>query len=693
MAGAKINIGVTGVAQFKQGMNQAKQAAKTLDAQLALTEKEFRATGDAEGYMAKKTAELKAKLEAQKSVVDNAQRALEQMAKNGVDRSSASYQKLYQEMLKAKGELLDTENALNGVADAGDQASDGVSEMNAQLKRIGDGVNYDNITNGLEKIESGIENVISKAFKMGQALVRNTLGAGAWADELATTATQWEDTLESMSGGKSTTEFLQRMRYTSSIIDTDVDTILDASDKLKKNREKGGKEFMGALAYLGIDPHGKNDMDLFWEAGEAIQALGKDEDKVSYAQQIFGKSWRDLMPLFKAGREEYEKWNNSWSVVSDEQVENLTKMDDAFQVMNNQWTTLKNTVLAELSTVLTPLMEKLTALMEKFNEYLQTPQGQEMLQHLSDALLGMFEDITKIDPEKVMEGLIGIFDKIKEGLEWIINNKDTLVGALKVIAAGFGLLKLGNLAMNVVKISDGFKNILGLGGGKAAAGGDTVVDATTTAASTAGSFVPFLKTIAFTTLLSYMGAKALGDYRRANPEKILGTEQHLEAKVGKDEELRSMFAQWVDYQAQAERVDPDDENRVIEIYDRITELWDAMQGHEGFGALFDSYNAWRQEQGLSNSQWELPDEWRSNGLVEKMDKMTAVAEDMTGDTANRNKATSEMAAAANNMQGLPAAIEMAVRNGVSNIRVYLDGQLVSNSVGNTMANAIAGLVK
>jgi hypothetical protein len=342
---------------------------------------------------------------------------------------------------------------------------------------------------------------------------------------------------------------------------------------------------------------------------------------------------------------------------------------------------------------LTPLMEKLTALMEKFNEYLQTPQGQEMLQHLSDVLLGMFEDISKIDPNEVMKGLTKIFDDIKKGLQWIIDNKQTLVDALKVIAAGFGVLQLGSLAVNVKKVYNGFKDIMHLGGGDKSGGGDTVVDATTTAASTAGSFVPFLKTIAVTTLLSYMGAKALGDYRRANPEKILGTEQHLEAKVGKDEELRSMFAQWVDYQAQAERVDPDDENRVIEIYDRITELWDAMQGHEGFGAMFDSYNAWRQEQGLSNSQWELPDEWRSNGLVEKMDKMTAVADDLTWDTANRNKATSEMAAAANNRQSLPAAIETAVRNGVSNIRICLDGQLVSNSVGNTMANAIAGLVK
>ena len=666
MAGAKINIGVTGVAQFKQGMNQAKQAAKTLDAQLALTEKEFRATGDAEGYMEKKTEELKAKLEAQKSVVDNAEKALEQMAKNGVDRSSTSYQKLYQEMLKAKGEMLDTENALNGVADAGDQAADGVSEMNAQLKRIGDGVNYENITNGLEKIKTGIENVIAKAFKMGEALVRNTLGAGAWADELATTATQWEDTLEAMSGGKSTTEFLQRMRYTSSIIDTDVDTILDASDKLKKNREKGGKEFMGALAYLGIDPHGKNDLDLFWEAGEAIQALGKDEDKVSYAQQIFGKSWRELMPLFKAGREEYDRTMESWSVVSDEQIEKLTKMDDAYQKMNNEWTTLKTSVLSELSTVLTPLMEKLTALMEKFNEYLQTPQGQEMLQRLSDLLLGMFEDITKIDPDEVMKGLIGVFDKIKEGLQWIIDNKQTLVDALKVIAAGFGVLQLGTLAVNVKKIYDGFRGLLGLGGGggveKAITGGlrTTIANGITGLTSQAGAWLT-------STGVGNM-IPGFGDWLVHNTglgqEYILGTKE----KGSTFREIGDNAQQWWD--------------TVKELAGNNLKYWQGIMAQQG-----------------QASEWILGDDATAEDAMAFVQhqtwlkKMDGIVDTLLGERTNDNKATSEMAAAANNMQGLPAAIETAVRNGVSNIRVYIDGQLVSNSVGNTMANAIAGLVR
>ena len=102
--GVNVKMGVSGVSQFKNNMNQAKQAVKTLDAQLALSEKQFKASGDAEGYMTEKTELLKAKLEQQKKVADNAQKALDDMTKNGVDRASKAYQDMYRSLLQAKGE-------------------------------------------------------------------------------------------------------------------------------------------------------------------------------------------------------------------------------------------------------------------------------------------------------------------------------------------------------------------------------------------------------------------------------------------------------------------------------------------------------------------------------------------------------------------------------------------------------------
>ena len=74
--GVNIKMGVTGVAKFKQDINTAKQQIKTMDAQLALSEKQFKQTGDAETYMQEKAELLKAKMEEQKIVLQQAENAL-----------------------------------------------------------------------------------------------------------------------------------------------------------------------------------------------------------------------------------------------------------------------------------------------------------------------------------------------------------------------------------------------------------------------------------------------------------------------------------------------------------------------------------------------------------------------------------------------------------------------------------------
>ena len=449
--GVNIKMGVTGVAQFKQSISQAKQNLKTLDAQLKLTETQYKATGDSETYMQQKTEQLKSKLEEQKAIAANAEKALQEMAERGVDKGSKAFQEMIRTLATAKGDMLNTQMALDGVAESSEEAGDNVSEMNQQLKRIGDGINYQNVTEGLGTITDGIGSVIRKAWQMGEELVKATLGAGSWADELMTTAAQYEITPEE----------LQRMRKTANLIDTDVETILDAQDKLKKNREQSGKEFMGALAYLGIDPKGKDDLSLFWEAGEAIKNLGKNQDKVTYAQRIFGKSWRELLPLFTAGREEYEKTNASWNVLEQDQLDNLGKMDDAYQKMQGEWETFKYEMLSAFSGPLTEGMDTITGLFRELNNYLDTPEGQEMLKQIGDTISSLITDLTQINPEEVVGGLKSVIDDITKALKWISENKDTVVKAMEGILFGWGALTLTGGALQVLQLINGLKGLNG----------------------------------------------------------------------------------------------------------------------------------------------------------------------------------------------------------------------------------------
>lgn len=648
-SGVNVKMGVTGISQFKQGMNQAKSAVKTLDAQLALNEKQFKATGDAESYMTEKAELLKAKLEQQKTVVANAEKALEQMRANGVERSSTSYQNLYQQMLKAKGEMLDTENAMQGVADAGDEAADGVSAMNHQVEQIGKNVSIDNVMTALDTITGGMKKVMQFAWKTGEAIVTATLGAGAWADELLTTAAQYEISPED----------LQRWRKTANIIDTDVDTILTAQDKLKKGREKQDKETMGALAYLGIDPTGKGDMDIFWEAGQAIAKLGKEEDKVAYAQKLFGKSWRELLPLFTAGREEWEETNKSWSVVEEDQLDGLGKMDDQYQKLQGEFETFKMELLSAFSGPITQGMETITNLFKQMNEYLDTPEGQKMLEQLGDTISSLISDLTKINPEDAVGTLEKIVTGITDGLKWISEHSGEVVTGIEAFIGAFALLEGAKGVATVLQLINGIKGLSGTGAASAgAAAGSSWASSFATAALKAAPFLAFLYTLLNPAWTAGDNLDLLWD-ANGNP-----TQAARDAGITQTyDEYNGSLPDWL-RREQEEKV----------------------KQHEETTFSGDTETATSRNERWRNNQNSL------EALQNAAEKMDQTAEELTGGSDKQKQSSSEMSTAANTLKGMPAEVYDAILKGFSNVKIYIDGQQAGSALTPYVNSSMAGIL-
>ena len=299
--GVNVKMGVSGIQQFKQNMNTAKNSVKTLDQALALNEKQFKATGNAEDYMKQKTELLQVKLKEQKSIVNQAQKALEQMKKNGVDKASASFQTMQQQLLKAQSELIDTETELKNVGTDAKDAKTGVDGMNKELQKIGKGVSFEIVTSGIDSITSGLEKAAKAAVNLGTKLVTSVLGSGSTADDILTAAKYFDMTPEEY----------QRALKTSALIDTDVDTIVRSRQKLATVIGKGtGNDVFEAL---GISTEGRNnDVEgIFWDVGDALMNMTDDVERETYAQQLLGKSWRELIPLFSAGRQKYDQVKSS----------------------------------------------------------------------------------------------------------------------------------------------------------------------------------------------------------------------------------------------------------------------------------------------------------------------------------------------------------------------------------------------
>lgn len=624
--GVNVKMGVSGVQQFKQGMKESQSAVKTLDQALKLNEQQLKSTGDAELYLQNKTQILQDQIRKQTDVVKQSEAALNAMRRNGVAETSTAFQQMQANVYKASSDLMRMRTELENVGDAGTDASSGAEDLHDSLQDIGRGVSWDNVTNGIEKITTSLENAAKAAFRMGRAIVQATLEGGQWADELQTSADQWEMDPED----------LYRMRQTAGLIDTDAETILQARKKLTLAMGKeGNKETMGAFAALGIDPNARHgDIEgVFWEAGEALMNWSDKVERTEYSQRLFGKSFEELIPLFKAGREAYEDTMKSWTWVGNDAFENLKGVDDAKQTFVSEWEALKLQFEGTMAGVMKPIMETMTGLMKEFNTYLQSEDGQAMLKSLGEAINGLFEDLTRIDPETVINGIKDALDGVKSALNWIKTNKQGIKTAIEAIAVAWAGMKLAGLALNVGKIVSGFKQLGWIGGG---GGASAATPAATSAAgsSTGGGFLGGL----INTLTLAAGADAV--WRATEGQIRAVSDQFGAATAGMTPEQASNFAYAHDLGVTEEQLQS------------IVEGTFGSAGGHSFGEEF----------------------------VDSSDKMTTVAGEMTDAVAGSTQATADMTAAVNNLETLPEilrnAVESAVISGMNSVTIVISESAV-----------------
>ena len=468
-----VKMGVTGIAQFKTAMQQGTQSVKTLDAALKKNEAQFKATGDAEAYMQQKTKLLEQQIKAQKGVCDEAEKALETMTKQGVDPASKAYQQMQQQLLNAQTSLLNMQNDLNGVGSSAKSAADGAQQMNTELKHIGKQVDFQGVLTGIGKITDGMEKAARSVINFAGNLWDTMKDAASWADDTLTLSQMYGISVED----------LQRMQKTAEIIDTPVEAIIKARQKLSMGLSGGfSADQMEMLGALGLVQQGKygaqvksyqNAIDMLWDVGAALDAMGDSIDRDAYAQQLFGRSWMELQPMFKAGRQAYDDTMNSWDVVAEENVNNLGTLDDSMKTLESEFQTLKLTVLSELAPAFNEVSTVLTSVLKQVNEYLQTDEGQEKLQVLGEAVTRLFENITNIDTGEIIDKVSGALDSVTKSLDWIWENKEGIVNAIKAIAGAFIALKAVEVAGSLAMGANALKNLLGSGaaGGAAAAAG------------------------------------------------------------------------------------------------------------------------------------------------------------------------------------------------------------------------------
>lgn len=474
----KTRFTLEGESAYKKAMTDAANAIKVLNSEEKLAKAQFEQTGDAQAYAAEQTRILQEKIVQQKAAVEAAERAMQQLAQNGVSKNDKTYQTWATRLNTAKTNLVNLETQLGSVDTALDSTETEAGETNGALESIGKQVNYAAAISAIDSITGTIEKGIKAAVRMGKALWDSSVDAGAWADNLATAASQAGLDVETY----------QSWQYASRFIDTNVSDITGSIDKLTKSlgseSEEAAKYFNQLrVATRNADGSVRNSTEVFWDV---VDALGQVDDLTQrdiYAQQLLGRSYRALNPLVEAGSDAYKAMAEEGrrvAVVSADNVAALGKVDDAQQELNASLDKAKFDTLAAFAPTMTEVSKAMTTAVQGFNTFLQSEQGQAALERLNGALSGVIEAFLGEDSgqstfESIVNGASGAIETFTEGLEWIESHGDTVKGIIIGLGVAYGGLKVGRTVLTFMQLLNAMplSKLTSVFGGGAASGAAT----------------------------------------------------------------------------------------------------------------------------------------------------------------------------------------------------------------------------
>ena len=505
---------------FKSGIREGQQILKGLNAEMKSAEAEFKATGNAEQLMSSKTKTLTSQMNIQKSIISQTQQALKMMVDAGVNPADKAYQQLYAQMMNAQAGMYESQAALNALGQGANEAAAGADKLTSSVQGISKKISLEQVISGVEKIRTGLENAAKKAIELGQNLWDTIMDSARRADDTATMAEMYGIDLDT---------FMRMQKLVAGGLDTSVEAILKSMDKMKKGVGKDSKEVMEVLSELGIgwregvledwtSWQQKSPEKMFWEAGQAIMAMGDAYDKEAAAQALFGKSWKELVPLFKEYKtlEEYQAALDAQNVTSEEAVRDLAALNDAVSALEGNWTALKDEMLGAIAPALTKGAEAISGLLDAIIEYVHTDEGKKMLEGLSTAVSGLFEDLGKIDPDQVVSNFVSLFTKVTGGIQWLVDNQDAAKGVLGAIVGAWGVVTIGGTVLQVMNFVNGLMGLAG--GGAAAAAGAGAAGSAAGSAFAAGFSGAFAAAAPVLASLLGIGGLALGPAIAAQKE-------------------------------------------------------------------------------------------------------------------------------------------------------------------------------
>lgn len=393
----KTKLAIDGEKEYREACKGINSSLREIGSEMNLVTATYADNANSTKALTQKQDILKKTLSEQTKKVEEAEKALATMRKNGVDPASPAYQKMQTNLNNAKAEMAKTENQIKSTT----------KELQSSK------VNWESVGNVVGKVGKAFGTALAAlggaAVGAATALTGLTVSASNYADDLITQSTFT----------RQSTDDLQKYAYAARFIDVEMDTLTKSMAKNIKamdSARNGSEAYADAYKALGIsvvDANGelRDSNDVYWETIDALGNVQNETERDALAMQLFGKSAQELNSVIGAGSEAFKRLGDEAEqmgfVLSEDAVTRLGAFNDKLQVLSAGMDGLKNAA----SLIALPFLDTLAAegipILTDFSSAVMAAEGDvsKMASALGDGIAAVLNLITDKLPEFAQMGV------------------------------------------------------------------------------------------------------------------------------------------------------------------------------------------------------------------------------------------------------------------------------------------------
>lgn len=369
-------IQVDGEEQYRQQIRNIIEQSKTLDAEMKALTATFGEEDSAQQRAAKSTDLLNMQLDAARERT-RLVREMTQKSAETTEENSTQTLKWRQALAAAEEQQAKLEHAVEENSKALTEQNEEVGKSEEKMTGLGDTIDTvadrlgihlpesaKEALNGMEGFSAAsvaklaaVAAAAAAVISAMKALHEMTLEAAEQADELLTRSAQTGID----------TETLQQLDYAQRFLDFDnIDQSLAKLTVTMDKARDGAKEQSEAFKMLGVavineDGSLRDNYSTFLDVIDALGDVENETERDVLANNLFGKSYRDLKPLIDAGSKALDQFTGEAKknglILTNDQVKKLGEVDDAHQKLQATIDGTKNKIAADFAPASKAAME------------------------------------------------------------------------------------------------------------------------------------------------------------------------------------------------------------------------------------------------------------------------------------------------------------------------------------------------